>query len=56
MTKWVKAAGILLEAVAILCFGLCIFREGQDKAYLAFGLLCNALALLLYHVSTRKRK
>lgn len=54
MTKWVRTTGILLEAVAILCFGLCIFREGQDKAYLAFGLLCNALAFLLYHVSVRK--
>jgi len=56
MSKLWKISGILLAAVALICIGICILQEGQNKALLPVGLSCNALALLIYCLAIKKRK
>lgn len=48
MIKLWKVFGILLASIAIICFGICIFQDGQNKLLLPIGLLCNSLAFFLY--------
>ncbi len=47
MKLW-QIFGILLEAAALCCFGICIFRKEHPKLLLPIGLLFNSLALLLF--------
>jgi len=56
MLKLWKIFGILLATVAIICIGICIFQEGQNKVLLSVGLLCNSLAFLLYCLTVRKKR
>jgi len=56
MLKLWKIFGILLTAIAIICIGICIFQEGQNKVLLPMGLLCNSLAFLIYWITIRKKK
>lgn len=56
MTKQWRIVGMLLAAAAIVCIGICIFQEGQNKALLSLGLLCNALAFVIYCIAMRKKK
>ncbi len=46
---------ILFAAAGLVCIALCIFREGENQWLLAFGLLCNSIASLLYCLEKRKK-
>ena len=48
MLKFWKGFGFLLAVIAIICLGICIIQEGKSKVLLPIGLLCNALAFLIY--------
>lgn len=54
MTRSFRILGIVLAAIAIVCLGISISRDGQ-QLFLQVGLLCNCLALLIF-VSKKKRK
>ncbi len=54
MTRFYNILGIALAAIAIVCLGISIFRNGQ-QLFLHVGLLCNSLALLIL-VTKKKRK
>jgi len=56
MLKLWRVFGILLAVIAIICIGICIFQEGQNKVLLSIGLLCNSLAFLIYCVTIGKKK
>lgn len=56
MLKLWNAFGILLAVIAVICFGICFFQEGQNKIFLPLGLLCNSLALFTRCLITRKKK
>lgn len=56
MLRFWKIFGILLVVIAISCFSICIYQEGQNKTLLSIGLLCNSLAFLIYCLTIRKKR
>lgn len=54
MTKALTILKILLMIAALICFGLCVFREStRNKALLTLGLGLNAIAFLIHLYMTR---
>lgn len=45
--KWRKKIGFLFAVAALVCFGLCMFWDRQNRLLLPAGQLLNAAALLL---------
>ena len=45
--------GITFSTVGVCIFSVCIFQQG-NKALLAFGLMCNSIAFLLYCINRKK--
>ncbi len=54
--KFWRILGFLFAAAALLCFGLCILRDGQSGLLLPAGQLLNAAALLLCCAANRGAK
>ncbi|KAI4445737.1 hypothetical protein C823_000253 [Eubacterium plexicaudatum ASF492] len=45
--------GIIFLTIGLICISVCIFQQG-NKALLAFGLMCNSIAFLLYCINRKK--
>lgn len=45
--------GIIFSTIGLICISVCIFQQG-NKALLAFGLMCNSIAFLLYCINRKK--
>lgn len=50
----VAIIGIILSTIGLICISVCIFQQGESKALLAFGLMCNSIAFLLYCINRKK--
>ncbi len=55
MIKALTILKILLVVAALICFGICIFRESaRSKTLLMLGLTFNAIAFLIHFVMTER--
>ncbi len=45
--------GIIFSTIGLICISVCMFQQG-NKALLAFGLMCNSIAFLLYCINRKK--
>lgn len=55
MIKALTILKILFVIAAIVCFGLCIFRESaRSKTFLMLGLTFNAAAFLIHFIMTER--
>ena len=46
--------GIIFSIIGLICISICIFQQSENKALLAFGLMCNSIAFLLYCINRKK--
>lgn len=43
--------GIIFSIIGLICISICIFQQSENKALLAFGLMCNSIAFLLHCIN-----
>lgn len=46
--------GIIFSTIGLICISVGIFQQGESKALLAFGLMCNSIAFLLHCINRKK--